>query len=103
MARRSKDWNEGLAKDLKNPEFAKEFIIASLEEGIPIQAALGKVIRAYGVKEFSTKTKIPSPNILRTINPKHNPTQKMLNKLLKPFGLMLSVQPIDGIRNKSAA
>lgn len=63
MARRSKDWNEGLAEDLKNPEFAKKIMLSAIEEGIPIQAALGKAIRAYGVKEFSTKTKIPGPNI----------------------------------------
>ncbi len=103
MARRSKDWNEGLAEDLKNPEFAKEFILASLEEGISIQVALGKVIRAYGVKEFSTKIKIPSPNIIRVINPAHNPTTKMLDKLLKPFNLTLAVKPIKNVRRKTAA
>ena len=42
MARRSKDWNEGLAKDLQDMVFAQAFLKASLEEGIPIQAALGK-------------------------------------------------------------
>jgi hypothetical protein len=55
MSRRSKDWNEGLAKDLRNPKFSREFIMAALEEGISIQAALGKVIRAYGIKEFSKR------------------------------------------------
>ncbi len=103
MAKRSKDWNEGLAKDLQDLDFAREFLLASLEEGISIQAALGKVIRAMGVKEFSKKTKIASPNILRAINPRHNPTQDTLNRLLKPFGLMLTVAPIQTPSGKRAA
>ena len=94
MARRSRDWNEGLAKDLRDSVFAREFLLAALEEGVSIQIALGKVVRAYGVKEFSRKTKIASSNLLRAINPRHNPTQDTLNRLLKPFGLMVAVMPI---------
>lgn len=101
MARRSKDWNKGLAKDLKNREFAKEFILASIDEGLSIQLALGKIIRAFGVKEFSGLTGMPSPNILRSINPKHNPTQETLNRLLKPFRLIISVK--DFPQKKKAA
>jgi DNA-binding phage protein len=95
MSRRTNDWSEGLAKDLKNISFAKEFILASLEEDISIQEVLGKVIRAYGIKEFSKKVKIPSSNIVRTINPKYNPTYETLNKLLKPFGLKVGISTIS--------
>lgn len=48
MSRRAKDWNEGLANDLRDPKSVKEFIQAALEEGLPIQVVLGKVIRAFG-------------------------------------------------------
>ncbi len=68
MARRSVEWNDGLAEDLKDPEFAKEFLLAALDENIPIQVALGKAIRAYEVKEFSKKVRLLSSNILRAIN-----------------------------------
>lgn len=95
MARRTVDWNEGLAKDLKNPKFAAEFILSSLEDGVSIQAALGKAIRAYGVKEFAEKVKIPSSNVLRAIHPRSNPTHATLNKLLKPFGLQVGLQPLQ--------
>ena len=98
MARRSVDWNEGLARDLKNKKFAREFILASIDEGVDLQVALGKVIRAYGVKEFAAKVKVPASNVLRAINPEHNPTQDTLNKLLKPFALKLSV-----VEDKAAA
>ncbi len=99
MTRRSNDWNEGLAQDLRDPDFAREFIMASLDEGVSLQVALGKVVRAYGVKEYAERTGMASPNLLRAINPKYNPTQQMLNRLLEPLGLQLTVGPL----NKSAA
>ena len=46
MARRSKDWNEGLAEDLKDPAYAREFLAAAVEDGIPLQQALGVRERA---------------------------------------------------------
>ena len=74
--------------------FAREFLLASIDEGVPIQLALGKVIRAMGVKEFATKVRMASPNVLRAISPRHNPTQATLNRLLKPFRLKLSLGPV---------
>lgn len=100
MTKRSSDWNESLSDDLRDPEFAREFILASIEEGISLQVALGKVIRCYGVLEFSKLIKMASPNILRAINPKHNPTQDTLNRLLKPFRLRLTVMPIESEKPK---
>jgi len=103
MTRRSKDWNIGLAQDLRDPHFAREFLLAAIEDGVPIQVALGKVIRAIGIKEFSAKISVASPNILRAINPRHNPTQATLNRLLKPFKLKLSLAPIDEPKRRRAA
>ena len=103
MAKRSKDWNIGLAQDLRNPEFAREFLLAAIEEGVSVQVALGKVIRAIGVKEFAEKIAVAGPNILRAINPRHNPTQDTLNRLLKPFKLKLSLAPIDQPKRRRAA
>jgi len=103
MARRAQEWNEGLASDLRDPAFARAFIQAALDEGLPIQVVLGKIIRTYGVKEFSRRVKIPGPNLLRAIHPKHNPTQETLNRLLRPFGLKLSVNLIEAKSRKSTA
>jgi len=102
MARRSKDWNVGLAEDLQDPAFAREFLLASIDEGVSLHVALGKVIRAMGIKEFASKVRMASPNVLRAIDPRHNPTQETLNRLLKPFDLRLSVGPIRP-RKRSAA
>lgn len=94
MARRHEDWNVGLAEDLRDPEFAREFLLGAIDEEVPLQVALGKVVRAMGVKEFAAKVGMASPNLLRTLNPRHNPTQSTLNRLLKPFRLKLSLVPI---------
>ena len=67
MTKRSRDWNEGLAEDLQDPEFARQFLTAAVEEGVPLKLALAKVIRATGVKEFSETVGMPSPNVLRAI------------------------------------
>ena len=103
MARRSKDWNVGLAKDLRDPAFAREFLLAAIDEGVELQLALGNVIRATGVKEFAARVRMASPNVLRAINPRHNPTQDTLNRLLRPFKLRLSLAPIPGKTRPSAA
>ena len=103
MARRSRDWNEGLAQDLRDQQFAREFLLAAMDEGVPIQVALGKVIRAMGVKEFAAQVKMAGPNVLRAINPRHNPTQDTMNRLLKPFRLTLSLVRIETPRGRRAA
>jgi probable addiction module antidote protein len=103
MARRTKDWNKGLAEDLRNREFAREFLMAAIEEGIPLQLALGKVVRAAGVKEFASKIGMESPNLLRAINPRHNPTQATINRILRPLGLKLSLARIEKPKRSNAA
>ena len=103
VTRRSEDWNVGLAKDLRDAAFAREFLLASIDEGVDLQLALGKVIRAMGVKEFAAKVRMASPNVLRAINPRHNPTQDTLNRLLKPFKLRLSLAPLPGKTRPNAA
>lgn len=103
MTKRSRDWNEGLARDLRSPVFAREFLVAALDEGISLQAALGKVIRSMGVKEFASRVEMASPNVLRAINPRHSPTQDTLNRLLAPFGLKLSLAVVEKTPRKRAA
>ena len=103
MARRSKGWNSGLAEDLRDQAFAREFLLATIEEGVPIQAALAKVIRATGVKEFAATAGMASSNVLRAIDRRHNPTQRTLNRLLRPFKLRLSLAPLDAPKRTRAA
>jgi DNA-binding phage protein len=103
MARRSRNWNEGLAEDLRDPEFAREFLAAAVEDGVPLKIALAKVIRTTGVKEFAQTVGMPSPNVLRAIHPKHNPTQETLERLLKPFKLRIGLAEIKPRKKARAA
>jgi probable addiction module antidote protein len=103
MVRRSKDWNEELATDLQDPDFVRDFLLAALEEGIALQQALGKVVRAFGVQEFARKVGMASSNLQRAIDPKHNPTQETLNRMLAPFGLKVGLTRIDQPTGQSAA
>ncbi len=93
MSKRSVDWEDGLAKDLRKPGFAQEFIAALIEEGMSLHEALGTTIRAYGVKEFAQKVGLPSSNVSRAIQPAYNPSKKVLQQLLAPFQLRLAVIP----------
>jgi DNA-binding phage protein len=97
MSRRSKHWNQDLAEDLRDESFARQFLLATVEEGVPLQKAIAKVARAMGVTEFAKKVRMASPNLLRVLNPQHNPTHQTLNRLLRPFKLKLGLAPIPQI------
>lgn len=100
MKKVSEDWNIDLAKKLKNKRFAREFLLASMDEGIPLQEVIKKIVNAYGLAEFAKMVDMAPPNVLRAVDLRHNPTRLTLDALIKPFGLMLGLQPI---RKKKAA
>jgi len=87
---------------LKEPAFAREFLLAAIDDGVPVQLALGKVIRATGVREFAARVEMADSNVLRAINPRHNPTTDTLNRLLRPFRLRLSLHLVDTTSGRSA-
>ena len=101
--RRSRDWNEGLAQDLRDPAFARGFLQATMDEEIPLQEALAKVIRAHGVQEFAALVDMAPSNLQRAINPRHNPTLDTINRLLAPFKLRLSLTPITPPKRRRKA
>jgi DNA-binding phage protein len=102
VATRSRDWNEGLAEDLRDEAFAREFLRAGIDEGVSIQVALGKAIRAIGVRQFATSAGMAPQNVLRAINPRHNPTHETLSRLLRPFRLRLRLASIQRRRPTGA-
>ncbi len=46
MTERSEDWNVGLAQDLQDDDFVREFVAAAIEEGVPVKAVLLKLSAA---------------------------------------------------------
>ena len=83
--------------------FARAFLLAAIDEGLTVQQALAKIIRAIGIAEFAVQVGMPRPNVQRAIHPRHNPTQETLNRLLAPFRLQLSLAPIAASRRSRAA
>ena len=53
--------------------------------------------------KFAAKVRMASPNVVRVINPRHNPTQDTLNRLLRPFKLQLTLAPIEPSKGRRAA
>ena len=94
VARRSKEYDEKKAAHLADPSLVRAHLIGAVSSGAPLKEALGELIRTMGVKEFAEKVGMPSPNVLRAIDPRHNPTQDTLERLLKPFGLRVGLAEI---------
>lgn len=94
MARRSREWNADLARDLQRPEVARGFLLRAIEDGAPLRVALATTIRAVGVKEFAAKVRMETSNVQRAIDPQHNPRVRTLERLLNAFGLRLTASPM---------
>jgi len=62
VARRSADWKVGLARDLHDPAFAREFLHAVSDEDVDLPSALAEVVRATDDPRVSTRT--PRPKLL---------------------------------------
>jgi DNA-binding phage protein len=95
MVRRSKGWDEHMLEDMNDASFTRELLLAAVDNGVPLRRALGDVIRGMGVKEFASSIGMPGPNVVRAIDPAHNPTQETIERLLRPFGLRLGLTPIQ--------
>lgn len=82
-----------LAKELQDPEFAKEFLLGLMEgeEGLPLLVALKHTIWSFGIKEFSQKSGVPEKSISRMLHSKTIPKFETLNEYLAPFGLKVKI------------
>lgn len=92
MARRYKDWEEGLAKDLKqSKENRKEFFLALLEEGYSWREAINKIVKIIGVNEYVELIgDMKASNLLNQLKEDSNITIRTLDKITKPLGIELT-------------
>ena len=89
-----KNYHESLMEDLKDAEEAAGYLNAVLEEGDyrMFLVALRHVAEANGgMLNLSRKTKLSRPNLYRMLSRKGKPEIYSLYKVLKAFGLTLSV------------
>ena len=101
MARKNEltvNFDEVLEEDLKDPEFAAEFLNAHLSyddelgETLFLEA-MAKLIEAHGQTQFSKSTKIARPTLYKAFSNGGNPTLSTLKAALDEIGVILSFKP----------
>ena len=82
-----------LAKYLRRPEFAAEYLDGLLNEGdiAEIHSGIRDLVRAYGVATVAESTGLSREAIYRAFGPKGNPSLGTLLIVLKAVGVKLSV------------
>ncbi|MBN8555441.1 MAG: hypothetical protein J0L93_08355 [Deltaproteobacteria bacterium] len=92
--RRTRSYDEELSKELRDPEYAYEFILGLMEgEGaLTLEDALRRTIEVMGVKEFcalakSKRVSFHESNVVDFLKGKRNPKADTLNSYLKPWKL----------------
>ena len=92
MAYRTKNWDEVLAKELRDKEFSRQFFWGLIQDGVEPADVIRRVVRAYGVKELSEKVKLRPESVARVLKDPDKARESTLNILMKPFGVRLSKQ-----------
>ncbi len=90
---RHESYDSILASDLRDKEFAKDFIIGLIEgdEGLSPLEALRHTIRRMGVKEYAETTQIPYESVCRMLQSDKTPKIETLNRYFSFFGLKVKI------------
>lgn len=97
MPKRVRDYEDGLIENLKDAEFATEYLNASLEdadEGADERflIALRQVAKAHGMTAVAEKSGMARQAMYRALSETGNPEFSSLRALLDAMGLRLAVE-----------
>jgi len=96
MPRRSESFNELVAEQMKDPEFAKLTVLTSVTEfDESVEEALRYGIRQMGIKEFSELSGYSITYIADITKGRRKLRNETLNKLLSFFGLKLKTTIVE--------
>lgn len=86
-------FEEDLARELRNREFAAGFLMTLMEgeDGLSLLEALKETIQRMGVKEFAKKARIHPKSVSRMLASPSIPKLETLEAYLAPFGLRAKV------------
>ena len=90
MAYRTKNWDEVVAKELRDKEFARGFFEGMIEDGLDAEEVIRRVVRAYGVKELAQKVHLKPESLARVLREPGRARESTLNKIVKPFGVRMA-------------
>lgn len=92
MPRRSKSYDEAIAREMQDPDFARGIVLHAIEQsGYSVEEALQHAIQSMGIKEFSDKSGLPLQNISDFVNGKRKFGFKNISRCLAVFGLKFTV------------
>jgi probable addiction module antidote protein len=94
MSKTSTSYQEGLIKDLANPDEAAAYLNAALEDGDKevFLMALRDIAEAKGMARLSKKAKLNRESMYRMLSRRGNPQLSSLTSILENAGLRLAVQ-----------
>jgi len=96
MGKRSISYHDELIRSLKDSNERAEYINAALEEGdlkLLLKALRNVAEATGGMTKLSAKTRLARVSLYRMLSDQGNPELASLEKILRYFGLKLSVQP----------
>jgi|ERR1035437_448041 probable addiction module antidote protein len=98
-------YDQQLIESLKDPEYAVEYLNATLEDEDyrVFLLALRDVAEASGIKKLAIVSDLNRENIYRMLSPKGNPTISSLVSLLRAIGIRLNTQPLKPLRKRRPA
>src|SRR5260370_24806346 len=89
MPKRSGNWNPYVSEKLSVKAFAREYLLASMEEGKDLLESLRDLIRQRGIKEFCAERHLPEATVKRVLAGSHSTSMATYEKILKTFHLKL--------------
>ena len=92
--KRSNSYNKRFSEDIRDPEFAQEYILGHLnsdDEPLELEEVLKIIIRKMGTTDFAEFVGDTKGNIDNFLSGRRNPKRETLDKFLKPFGLKTSL------------
>ncbi len=94
MSKTAIRYDEGLREDLNNPEEARAYLNAAIEDGDQevFLLALRDVAEAKGMSEVARNAHLNRENVYRILSSKGNPQLSSLTALLHSVGLKLAVE-----------
>lgn len=87
------DFQEHLDEELRDPEFAAEYLRAAIEANDLdyFKTALGNVAKARGIQNISVLTKIPRATLYSILKEHSNPSLTNVQEILRACGLTFGV------------
>jgi probable addiction module antidote protein len=100
----SRDYEEGLDKRLKSPEYAIAYLNAILDENDPDLLLLGlrDVARAYGFSRIAQSTGLNRESLYKALSKGKNPRIGTVMDVLSAMGCRIRLEPAKRARRKAA-